>query len=83
MQFIPQGSGISYIVQRFFAQAPQIDASYSGRITANVTDSFSSITFLVVNRTDSRTYTFDIQTSQGGTPRDVLIEVQGRLNIEG
>ena len=83
MQFTSQGLGISYIVRKLLTQDPNIDVSYTGRITANVTDTFSSITFLVVNRTDSRTYTFDIQTSQGGTPRDVLIEVQGRLNIEG
>ena len=77
MKFDTQG--ISYIVQKLLTLAPQIDASYTGRITANVTDSFSSITFFVVNRADSRSYGLKVQTNQGVTASDVVIAVQGRL----
>ena len=81
MQFNSPGLGISYIVQKLLTLAPQIDASYAGRITANVTDSFSSFTFLVVNRADSRTYTVSIQSDNGGTPGNVVIVVQGKLDL--
>ena len=78
MQFTSQGLGISYIVQKLLTLAPDIHASYTGRITANVTDSFTAITFLVVHNADSRSYTFNIQSSKGGTPRIVDIEVRGK-----
>ena len=39
---------------------PYIDRAYSGRLLANVTDTYTSITFLRVNRTDSATYTLTL-----------------------
>ena len=76
MQFDTQG--IAYIVQKLFTLAPQIDASYAGRITANVNDSFSSIIFLAVVKADSRSYDFSIQSNSGVTASNVVIVVQGK-----
>ena len=57
-----------------------ISDEYSGRVRANLTDSFSSITFLAVNdSTDSRTYVFQVFNSRGSSATStVAIEVQGK-----
>ena len=56
-----------------------ISDEYSGRVRANLTDSFSSITFLAVNdSTDSRAYVFQVFNSGGSSASStVVIEVQG------
>ena len=52
---------------------------YSGRVRANFTDSFSSVTFLAVNGSiDSKTYVFQVFNSRGSSATStVVIEVQG------
>ncbi len=42
---------------------PYINPAYRGRLLVNVTDTYTSIIILVVNRTDSATYTFTIANS--------------------
>ena len=61
-----------------------ISDEYSGRVRANLTDSFSSITFLAVNgSTDSKTYIFQVFNSGGSTARStVVIEVQGECKTK-
>ena len=56
-----------------------ISDEYSGRVRANLTDSFSSITFLAVNdSTDSKTYVFQVFNSGGSSATStVVMEVQG------
>ena len=56
-----------------------ISDEYFGRVRANLTDSFSSITFLAVNdSTDSRAYVFQVFNSGGSSASStVVIEVQG------
>ena len=56
-----------------------ISGEYSGRVRADFTDSFSSITFLAVNgSTDSRAYVFQVFNSRGSSATStVVIEVQG------
>lgn len=41
-------------------KVPYITPAYSGRLQANVTDTYTSITFLRVNRTDATRYTLEI-----------------------
>ena len=56
-----------------------ISGEYSGRVRANFTDSFSSVTFLAVNgSTDSKTYVFQVFNSGlSSATSTVVIEVQG------
>ena len=52
---------ISLIVDRYDNDnLPFIASAYRDRLLANVTDTYTSITFLRVNRTDSTTYTLTI-----------------------
>lgn len=51
---------------------PLIALAYKGRLEANVTDSFASITFLRVNRNDSTTYTLTIKTNDGGAVKSEI-----------
>ena len=52
---------------------------HSGRVRANFTDSFSSVTFLAVNGSiDSKTYVFQVFNSRGSSATStVVIEVWG------
>ena len=61
-----------------------ISDEYSGRVRANLTDSFSSITFLAVNdSTDSKTYIFQVFNSGGSSAEStVVIEVQGECETK-
>ena len=53
-----------------------IDPAYRGRLLVNVTDTYTSITFLGVNRTDSTGYTLKIVTDNGRPRSLVKISVQ-------
>ena len=46
----------------FLDKVPNIATGYKGRLAANVTDAYTSITFLRVNRTDSTIYTLTIKS---------------------
>lgn len=49
------------IVYKFFTdKVPYIAPGYRGRLLANVTDTYASITFLRANRTDSTTYNLNL-----------------------
>ena len=53
-----------------------ISDEYSGRVRANLTDSFSSITFLAVNgSTDTKTYVFTVFNS-GGNVATSIVDIQ-------
>jgi len=63
-QFIFGNTDTSLIVEKLaFDQRPFIDPAFSGRLLVNVTETYTSITFLRVNRTDSTTYTLTIVSS--------------------
>lgn len=73
-QFNPQGG--SFIVRKAVGQT-RIDDGYTARISANITDTFSSITLLAVNRSDTGTYEFEIENFNGGPPKSIMeIQVQ-------
>ena len=64
--------GVSFIVEPV-----AINSEYVGRVTANVTETNASITFLAVNRKDSGTYDFTVQNeNRYGSMRTLDIEVQ-------
>jgi len=52
---------IRLIVEKLVSdKVPYIAPAFSGRLLANVTDIYTSITFLAVNRNDSNSYTLTI-----------------------
>lgn len=51
------GKSIPIVYKSGPGKDPYIAPAYTGRLLANVTDTYTSITFLRVNRTDSVTYT--------------------------
>jgi len=60
-QVIFGSDDISIIVEKSFSDnVPYIAPAFSGRLLANVTDIYTSITFLAVNRNDSNSYTLTI-----------------------
>lgn len=52
-----------------------ISSRFRGRITENVTESFASVKFLSINRTDSNTYVMTVLNDNGLEER-VTVELQ-------
>ena len=50
--------GFAFIVRKTVGGSTIIPPPFDGRLTANITETNASITFLAVNRSDSRTYDF-------------------------
>ena len=46
--------GVPFVVDRFAFRPLAINSAYVGRVTANITETNASITFLAVNRSDSK-----------------------------
>ena len=58
------------------------DAVYNSRLTVNVSDTNTTITFNAINRGDSKTYSFEVDTIAGRTDVKVVeIIVQCKLKI--
>lgn len=76
-QLIFGNSDISLIVEKSASdQRPFIAPAFSGRLLANITETYTSITFLGVNRTDSKTYTLTVVgSSRESTDSKVEISV--------
>lgn len=76
------GSQLRFLVQ-IFLDSPNlvIDGDYTDRITVNVSDTFTSITLLAMNRTDSNTYDFTITSSGGQSLQQVEIIVQCKWQV--
>ena len=69
--------GVSFIVDRLRQGPVAINSEYVGRVTANLTETNASITFLAVNRGDSKSYEFTIQNeNRDSSTRTLDIEVQ-------
>ena len=69
--------GVAFVVDQFRQEAIAIGPAFVGRVTANITETNASITFLAVNRSDSRTYDFTVHNENRETDHTVLdIEVQ-------
>ena len=83
-EFVTQG--VSFIVDQFRQEAIAIGPAFVGRVTANITETNTSIKFLAVNRSDSRTYDFIVhneyrQTDDRALDIEVLCEcTYTRLN---
>ena len=77
-RFSIQGAGL--VVLKIQTSAALISTSFRGRITENITESFASITFLSVNRTDSKAYTLAVTNVNGDDNVDTVeIQVQCKL----
>ena len=72
--------GATLVLQKFQTNAAFITASFRGRITENVTESFASVKFLSLNRTDSNTYTLTVTNSNGDENFDT-VEIQVRCKL--
>ena len=73
MEFSIQGG--AFVVQKFQTNVPFIAAIFNGRVANNITESFASIKFLSMNRTDSRTYTLSVVNANGEQTFDT-VEIQ-------
>ena len=74
-EFVTQG--VPFIVDRFRQDPVAVNSKFVGRVTANITETNASITFLAVNRSDSRTYDFRVQNeNRESDTRALDIEVQ-------
>lgn len=63
-------------IQKFLGSpTPSTFGDYTGRITASVNDTFTSISLIPVKRTDSNTYTFALQTGGGPIQEQVKLIV--------
>ena len=75
MRFSIQGG--AFVILKIQTSAALISASFRGRITENITESFASIKFLCVNRTDSKAYAFTVTNVNGDQNFDTVeIHVQ-------
>ena len=72
--------GFPFIVEKSKTDNSEfIDAAFQGRITANITETTTSITFLAVNSGDSRTYGFQVVgENRLLSTKSVEIEVQSK-----
>ena len=52
-----------------------ISSGFRGRIAVNITESFASVQFLSINRTDSNTYVMTVTNGDGIAER-VIVEIQ-------
>lgn len=76
-EFDTQAEGVTFVVDRFRQEPVAINSAFAGRVTANITETNASITFLAVNRNDSGTYTFKIENEdRRGVQRRLDIDVQ-------
>ena len=73
MVFSIQGG--AFVIQKFQTNAPFIVGIFRGRVENNITESFASIKFLSINRTDSRTYTLTVVNTNGEQTFDT-VEIQ-------
>ena len=70
-------AGVSFVVDRLRQEPVAINSAFVGRVTANITETNASITFLAVNRSDSRTYDFIVENENRLTDYRALdIKVQ-------
>ena len=75
---------VPFIADKFRSDPIRIRTEYQGRITVNVTDTFTSITFLSVNRGDSRTYRFVVQNQNQDDPaalNQIILEVKCKCEL--
>ena len=75
---------VPFIADKFRSDPIRIRTEYQGRITVNVTDTFTSITFLSVNRGDSRTYRFVVQNQNQDDPaalNQTILEVKCKWEL--
>ena len=69
--------GVTFVLDRFRQEPIAINSAFAGRVTANITETNASITFLSVNRNDSGTYNFKIENEdRKGVERALVIDVQ-------
>ena len=74
-EFVTQG--VTFVVDRFRQESVAINSAYVGRVTANITETNASITFLAVSRSDSKSYEFTVQNeNRESDVRTLDIEVQ-------
>ncbi|KAL9951099.1 hypothetical protein ACROYT_G043696 [Oculina patagonica] len=63
---------------------PWIAPAYTGRLDVNLTDTYISITFLKVNRTDSTLYTLTISNTNRGKAQsqvEITVEYQPKITV--
>ena len=80
LRFSIQGG--QFLVAKSGGSAAVIPSGFRGRITGNITESFASVKFLSINRTDSNIYTMQVSNLNGDeTAVTVEIQVQCKLQM--
>ena len=70
-------AGVSFVVDRLRQEPVAINSAFVGRVTANITETNASITFLAVNRGDSKSYEFTVENEDRNSDAKTLdMEVQ-------
>ena len=67
--------GVGFVVTKTQGGATFISSRFRGRITENITESFASVKFLSINRTDGSTYVMTV-TNDNGLEERVTMELQ-------
>ena len=68
--------GFPFIVRKTRGASIRITSAFDGRLTADITETNASITFLAVNRGDSRVYDFSVLNQNEFTLKQVTMDVQ-------
>ena len=63
---------VQFIVDEFRQELVTIGSAYVGRVTANITETNASITFLALYRNDGGTYNFIVRNENYGTDQTSL-----------
>ena len=67
--------GVGFVVTKTQGGAPFTAGGFRGRIIENITESFASVKFLSINRTDSNTYVMTV-TNDNGIEGSAIVEIQ-------
>ena len=68
--------GFPFIVRKTRGASIRITSAFDGRLTADITETNASITFLAVNRGDSRVYDFSVFNQNEFTLKQFTMDVQ-------
>ena len=73
--------GFPFIVRKTSGASIRITPAFDGRLTADITETNASITFLAVNRGDSRVYDFFVFNQNGLTLQEFTMDVQCKSTL--
>ena len=76
-----ESQGFPFIVRKTSGASIRITPAFDGRLTADITETNASITFLGVNRGDSSVYDFSVFNQNGFTLQEFTMDVQSKSTL--